>query len=357
MHGTLTTYDLIASRFQYPNTRLSEIGEEDVYKSIQMLLADHEFIMRGYFADLAEYTTERDALYGGGETGVMTEVDEMGTAPPTKVTAGSVVGFPLKRFEKSWQGSKKYLAKATLGEMLAQVNYIRSADKLTMLREAKLALFNPVNYTADDYLGDHRTQPIIAVKRLINADSMPIPPGPNGEIFPAATHTHYLGTASFVAADLVALKETVLEHFGSGDFVIAIARAQEAAIRLMTPNFVYTLPGSQVGPTTVIQLPGTKFPITPTGRRQIGEFDGIPVEVKPWVPSNYIVCYNRSVKPLAIRVEGGVAGAGELTIDADDENHPLRAETYSREFGVGIRQRHAAAVLFTGNATYSSPTL
>jgi hypothetical protein len=59
-----------------------------------------------------------------------------------------------------------------------------------MIREAKIALFNPTNYTADDYLGDHRTQPIIAVKRLVNADSMPIPPGPNGEIFtPRATPT------------------------------------------------------------------------------------------------------------------------------------------------------------------------
>jgi hypothetical protein len=355
MQGTLTTYDLLATRFQYPNTRLSEIGEEDAYKSIQMLLDDHNLIMRSLLGDLAEYTTERDALYGGGETGIMTEVDEMGTAPPSKVSAGSVVGFPLKRFEKAWQGSKKWLAKATMGELLAQVDYMRTADRLNTIREAKIALFNPVNYTADDYLGDHRSTPIIAVKRLINADSMPIPPGPNGEIFTASTHTHYLGTASFVTADLIALKETVLEHFGAGDFVIGIARAQEAAIRAMTPNFVYTLPGGQVGPTTAIQIPGMSLPMVPTNRRQIGEFDGIPVEVKPWVPTGYIVCYNRSVKPLAIRVDSG--GTGELAIDAQDDNHPLRAETYSREFGVGVRQRHSAAVLLTSNGTYSAPTL
>src|SRR4051812_30516811 len=107
MIGTLTTYDLIATRFQYPNTRLAEIGEDRVYESIKMLLDDHNVIMRSILADLAEYTTERDSLYGGGETGVMFEVDEMGTAPPSKVTAGSVVGFPLKRFEKAWQWSKK----------------------------------------------------------------------------------------------------------------------------------------------------------------------------------------------------------------------------------------------------------
>jgi hypothetical protein len=355
MIGTLTTYDMLATRFQYPNTRLSEIGEQDAYASIQMLLDDHNTIMRSLLGDLADYTTERDALYGGGETGVMTEVDEMGTAPPSKTLQGSVVGFPLKRFEKAWQGSKKWLAKATMGELLAQVDYMRTADRLNMIREAKIALFNPTNYTADDYLGDHRSTPVIAVKRLVNADSMPIPPGPNGEIYTASSHTHYLGTGSFVTADLVAAKETVLEHFGSGDFVIAIARAQEAAVRAMTPNFVYTLPGAQVGPTTAIQLPGSTLPIVPTGRRQIGEFDGIPVEVKPWVPSGYIVVYNRAVKPLAIRVESGPGG--ELQLDAQDENHPLRAETYSREFGIGCRNRTAAAVLFVSNATYTAPTL
>lgn len=355
MIGTNSTFDLLATRFQYPNTRLSEIGEEDAYRSIAMLLDDHNTIMRSIFADLADYTTERDALYGGGETGVMFEVDEYGTAPPTKTTAGSVVGFPLKRFEKAWQVTKKFFQKATMGELLAQINYMQTSDRLNMIREAKIALFNPVNYTADEYLGDHRTQPIIAVKRLVNADSMPIPPGPNGESFPADTHTHYLGTGAFVAADLIAVKETVLEHFGNGDFVIAIARAQEAAIRAMIPNFVYTLPGSQVGPTTAIQLPGTTLPIVPTGRRQIGEFDGIPVEIKPWIPSNYIVVYNRSVKPLAIRTEGGLAG--ELQIDADEEKHPLRAKTYSREFGIGVRNRTSAAILFTGNATYASPSL
>jgi hypothetical protein len=55
----------------------------------------------------------------------------MGTAPPSKVTAGSVVGFPLKRFEKAWQGAKKWLAKATMGELLAQVDYMRTADRST----------------------------------------------------------------------------------------------------------------------------------------------------------------------------------------------------------------------------------
>jgi hypothetical protein len=84
MIGTLTTYDLLASRFQYPNTRLSEIGEEDAYRSIKMLLDDHNAIMLNLLGDLADYTTERDALYGGGETGVMTRSTRWAPRPPRR---------------------------------------------------------------------------------------------------------------------------------------------------------------------------------------------------------------------------------------------------------------------------------
>jgi hypothetical protein len=357
MIGTLTTYDMLATRFQIANTRLADIGEDNAYKAIADLLADHNAIMRAIVGDLAEWTTERDAIYGGGDTTGMFEVDELGTAPPTKVVLGSIVGFPLRRFEKAWQGSKKWLQRATMGELLGQVNAMRMADKLNLIRALKLSLFTPTNYTWVDYLLDRRNTPPIAVKALANADGMPIPPGPNGEIFNAATHTHYLGTGAFVTADLVAAKETVLEHYPTGDFVIAIARGQEAAIRTMTPNFVAALPGGVVAPNTAYAVPGLSLEMVPVGRRTIGEFDGIPVEVKPWVPSGYIVTYNRNVRPLAIRTEGGVAGAGDLQIDAQDEEHPLRAETYSREFGVGVMDRVGASILFTGNATYASPAL
>lgn len=355
--GTLTTFDMLATRFQIANERLTDIGEEAAYKAIADLLADHNAIMRSLMSDLADTTTARDAIYGGGDTTGMFEVDELGTAPPTKVVLGSIVGFPLRRFEKAWQGSKKWLQRATMGELLGQVNAMRMADKLNLIRALKLALFTPTNYTWVDYLLDRRNTPPIAVKALVNADGMPIPPGPNGETFPAATHTHYLGTGAFVTGDLVAAKETVLEHYATGDFVIAIARGQEAAIRGMTPNFVPSLPGSIVSPTTAYAVPGLPLDVVSIGRRTIGEFDGIPVEVKPWVPSGYVVVYNRAVKPLTMRVEEGIAGAGDLQIDAQDEEHPLRAETYSREFGVAVMDRVSAAVLFTGNATYTAPAL
>jgi hypothetical protein len=353
--GTLTTYDMLATRFQIANTRLSEIGEDQAYKAIADLLADHNAIMRSLVGDLAEFTTARDAIYGGGDNMNMWEVDELGTAPPSKMVLGSIVGFPLRRFEAAWQGSKKWLQRATMGELLGQVNGMRMADKLNLIRALKVALFTPTNYTWIDYTLDRRNTPPIAVKALVNADGMPIPPGPNGEIFNAATHTHYLGTGSFVTSDLVAAKNTVLEHYPTGDFVIAISTGQEAAIRGMTPNFVASVPGGIVVPTTAYSVPGLPLDIVPIGRRTIGEFDGIPVEVKPWVPSGYVVVYNRNVRPLAIRIEDGIAGAGDLQIDAQDEEHPLRAETYSREFGVGVMDRVGAAVLYTGNATYASP--
>lgn len=357
MIGTLTTFDTLESRFQYANTRLVDMGEERAYEAIKALLVTHNAIMRTLVSDFADYTTERDAMYGGGDTTGMFEVDEMGTAPPSKILAGSVVGFPLRRFEKAWQGTKKWLERATMDELLAQVDAMRMADRLNIIRQIKLALFTPTDYTWLDTLTDRRTNPLIAVKALVNADGMPIPPGPNGETFDADTHTHYLGTASLTTADVSALILTVLEHYGSGDFVLAIARGQEPAVRAMTPNFVASLPSGVVGATTALQVPGMVLPTVPTNRRIIGEFDGVPVEIKPWMPSGYMMCYNRTQKPLMIRVEQGIANAGDLQIDAQDEEHPLRAETYSREFGVGAWNRTACAILDTTHATYAAPTL
>jgi hypothetical protein len=357
MYGTLTTYDLLETRFQYANEKIADLDPQALGVAVQQYLDAHNGIMREVVGDLAQFTTARDGMYGTGDAGTMDEVDEMGTAPPQKVAVGSVVGYPLRRFERAWQGSKKWLARATVGELMVQLNGMRTADRINIVRQVKRAFFLPVNYTWEDTLVDHRTNPPIAVKALANADSMPIPPGPNGEYHDPATHTHYLATATLTAGDVVALKETVLEHYAAGNFVIKIARAQEATIRGMTSNFVATQPVGVTGPTTDASLVGT-LPMVPLGNRRIGEFDGVPVDVSPWVPSGYLVCYIRGVASvLRFRTEANVAAAGDLQLDAEETIHPLRADTYSREFGVGVHERTGAAVLFTGGGTYVAPAI
>ena len=357
MDGTLLIYDRLDARFQYANTKISTFGEAKLAEIVKEVFDRQNGMMRGLVTDLCGYTTERDMMYGTGDTTSMIEVDEVGTAPPTKTGYGSVVGFPLRRYEKAWQGSKKWLKRATVGEMMMQVKGVMTADKSNTIRAIKTALFSPTNYSWTDKLVDRRNTPPLAVKALVNADGMPIPYGPNNEVYNAGTHAHYLATASLSAADMVALKTTVLEHYGAGAFVFAIPTGLESAIRAMTSNFVPALPKAQVGATTATQLPGETLAITPIANRLIGEFDGVPVIVKPWMPASYVAFYivAGAQKVLMIRTEAGIDNSGDLQIDAEDEDHPLVAETYSREFGVGVLERTGAAVLYTGGASYVTP--
>jgi hypothetical protein len=58
--GTLSTYDLLASRFQYPSTRLPEIGDKDAYQAIRSLLTNHNTIMRNLLSDLGDFADRRE---------------------------------------------------------------------------------------------------------------------------------------------------------------------------------------------------------------------------------------------------------------------------------------------------------
>jgi hypothetical protein len=57
--GTLTTYDLLAKRFQHTDTSHSDISEDVLYQAIHELIADHNAIMRALVNDLAGFTTGR----------------------------------------------------------------------------------------------------------------------------------------------------------------------------------------------------------------------------------------------------------------------------------------------------------
>jgi hypothetical protein len=69
-----------------------------------------------------------------------------------------------------------------------------------------------------------------------------------------------------------------------------------------------------------------------------------------------VICFLRDQeKPLAMRTRS--AGSGNLQLEYEDDDFPLRTKLYGREFGVGAANRVGAAVLYTGNATYAAPTL
>jgi len=350
--GTLSTLDTLAT---INNTNVIDYGEDRVWQAIQDSLDAHNAILREQLAQFCDFTADRLRRYGGPATMDMEEVDEFGTPSAQKITAGANVGFPLRLYEIGVQWTRKYFQNATPSEMAAQFIAVEDADVRRVSREVKRALLHPTNLTFEDRLVDHVSLP---VKALINADSAVLPVGPNGETFDGSTHTHYLATASFVVADLNSLLDTVVEHYGAGQPLLLINKAQEATIRAFT-GFVGYLDPRVIGPITATQTRTGQLDMINVNNQAIGVFGAAEVWVKPWVPASYVIALmtGSAAKPLALRTRRGTAGAGALALEFEDEDHPLRARVFSREYGIGVWNRTAAAVLYTGGGAYVEPTL
>lgn len=348
-YGTLSTFDTLASNYQ----SVAGYGEDRLWEeSIQPMLDAHNRIMADMMRDLGDTTTDRQRRYGTTDVMKMTKTDEFGRPDAQKVAVGAVAGFPLDSYQGTIQWTRKYFQNATVSEFTGQVQAMMDGDVQQVILEVKRALFTPTNYTFQDYLVDRVDIP---VKALLNADGAGIPVGPNGETFDGSTHTHYLGTGSFVEANLTSLQETVLEHYGSGECVIYINRAQEATVRGFT-GFTKVEHVNITPSDNTARVFSPRLNAVQIYNRLIGYFNGAEVWVKPWVPASYVVAFLRGQgKVLAIRSR--TPDSNRLVLNIEDEKYPLRARTYEREFGVGVWNRPAGAVLYTGNATYSAPSL
>lgn len=348
-YGTFVTLDTLAT---LNNTTVAQLGEDNAFAALNAALVAHNTIMRDLMDTLVDTTTDRLRRYGGPANMAMDEIDEMGTPDAQKVAAGSNVGFPLRLYGGSLQWTRKAFQNMMASEFAAQVTGMMDADKNVVIRQIKRAIFTPTNTTFLDRLIDGVSLP---VKALVNADSAPIPLGPNGEVFTASTHTHYLGTGSFVASDLSGLISTVTEHYGNGNIIVVINQAQEATVRAFT-GFVAYIDPRLMNLTTAITARENLDNLVNIYNRRIGLYAGAEIWVKPWVPANYVFCYlDGQPKPLAMRTRP--TGGGDLTLVFEDEEHPLRARTYEREFGVGVWNRINGAALYTSNATYAAPTI
>ena len=357
MYGTLAVLDQLSL---IKNQTAAEYDEQRLAEDFQRVLDAQNVLVQQMTADLVEPTTERLTSYGTGATIDMIKADEYTRADAQKaLPTPTDLGFPLEKFQASLQWTRSYVAVTSVADLALQVKAVTEADLRAVRKEIARALFTPTNrlsYT--DRLVDGVTLPIRA---LYNADSAPIPIDEYGNTFNGATHTHYLGTGSFVAADVESALTTVIEHGATGTVRIYINRAQEAAVTAMA-NFdaflpVRLQPGG--GSTADVALGGVLDNTANVYNRPIGLWDGtFEVWVKPWVYANYVVVVDIDPANRVLRMRNRPqTGSGALQMVVEDEKYPLRARSFEREFGVSVWARSKAAVLRTNNATYASPSI
>lgn len=352
--GTLSVTDLLATQ---RNTTVADIGEDTVYQAINASLMAGRDLLRQKYDAFVEMTTERLAAYGGPANGYMQDMDEFGRVDSQKVTAGANVGFPFIRVGDGVQWTYDYVQNADARELAANFTQIQARDVARYDLEIRKAIFNPTNYTFTDRFFDNVA---LGVKRLANADSDPLPVGPNGEQFNGATHTHYVGYASgsWVAADVSALITNVTEHFASGRVHLTINVAQESAVRAMANFTAY--PDPRIVQANTAAYAGTNLTnnaLINFNARDIGVFDAADVQVRPWVPANYYLAWMELPGYKVLRVRERRTGSFGLKLMAEYETFPLRARALANEYGVGCFNRVGAAAGYTGGSSYTAPTL
>ncbi len=354
-YGTLSIFDTIGGRRAAANDYIGLYDPATLYQQLQVFLDAHNHIMDAMSSDLMEPTTERFLTYGSNDETQMIDGDEMSRPEVQKVSVSpTMMGFPLRIRQVAYGVTQLFMETKTIGDLEQVVTACTDADLRDRLATIRAALFNPTNnLTYKDRFVDNITLPL---RSLLNADGTYIPPDYYGNTFNVNTHTHYLGTASFVNADVHTLIDTVVEHFNTGSLRVYCNHANEATIR----GFADFLPywdariTPSVNQTNALQTP---LDVLNIYNRPIGIFGAAEVWVKPWVPANYLFAFNTDApKPLRMRTRPSVgANRGELRISAQLAMYPLMATYMEREYGIGVYNRENGACLYTGNATYTAP--
>lgn len=348
--GTYSLADLRANRF----TSIAAFGLDNINVILQRDLAANNQIVIELQSELAVQTTDKQRVYGASIDGDMVEIDEFARSATKKPSVGSGVGFPLKNFQYPVGWDKRWIDRASVGELAEKAIAAETAYLKAHRRDLKKALFLSTNYTWRDINGVPVAD--LSVKRLVNADSMAIPNGPDGSTFNAATHTHYLATATMTAAGLTAAINTVVEH-GHGERVIAAFNfADEATVRALTgfvaaPDY-RVIPANNAAYTRDVTNPGNMY------NRFIGIFGAAEVWIKPWAIANYAFIWdaNSPMKPLILR-EDNVAGYQGLRLAATLETYPLYAQYFEASFGYGVWTRTNGCAWYFASASYTDPTI
>jgi hypothetical protein len=356
-NGTLSIFDTLGARKVAAGDLIGLYDPATIYEQVKIRFKSHNLLMSMLEADLFTDTTARMYTWGNVATTAMMKADEFSRPRASKTQTDPVEGgFPLDKYQVAYQVTDEFMQTKTMGDLDTVITANMDADqsnRLTILRDV---LFNPTNnLTYKDISEDSYT---LKLRAFLNADTAYIPNTKYGATFNASTHTHFLGTGSFVASDLLALIRTVQEHYPElpPNIRVYANEAQEATIKGFTGFYAYW--DKRIDPGANQARAVGDLDMSQTVDRPIGVFDAATIWIKPWMPANYCFAFHPNApKPLKRRVRQIAGGTrGDLRIVAQFPDYPLYAEMMEREEGFGVFERSNGACLKTDNATYSAPS-
>lgn len=347
--GTYRIADLIAVE-QFSAV---DYGLNDIMRVVQADLAAWNRQVTDALGFLSTDTTERLERHGASTNFEMMESDEFSRGVAGVAGGGSDVAYPLRKFDVNVGWTYDYLKEATPADIARAIQGIQKAHLQKIRLEVRRALYKPTNYTFNDNLID---QAALAVKRLYNADSVPIAEGPYGATFDGATHTHYNANATLTEAALDAAIDDVQEHFSESSIAIITTSTNVSDFEGLASY--ESLRGNLNVPAEDADRPIQRIDATVTDNRIVGTYRGrFNVWTKPWALDNYALVLNvAGDRPLKRRQRRQSSLRG-LRMRNMDETLPMRVESFESEFGFGAWDRAAAAVLQFDNGTYQDPAI
>lgn len=353
MAGRTGTYDL-ASLLANKQTTAAQIGPENLAPILQTDLDISNGILFDLVSGIATVTSERMMLAGASDVTEPVEVSQYSRARTQKAAVGATLGLPLRLFQLPIGWTRKYFEQTSAADVILRARTAQKGYANKVVKEMKKAIYLSANYTFRDQLVAPAVD--LPVKRFANADSFPVPNGPNGEVFTDATHTHYTATASLTAAGFLANINNVAEHTNSGAVQVYINAADETAVRALSGFTAYI--DSRLTLNTAANQPGVMLDWRRMNNRAIGIMGAAEVWVKPWAIANYAVAMDTAAPTRAIgyRTRTGQRADG-LRIAAELDAFPLHAQYMEAEFGFGVMNRVAGAVYYFASGTYADPVI
>jgi hypothetical protein len=332
-------------------------GFDKINVVLQEDLTQFNAMLTEYIGFMAEPLTEQGRVWGASGIINWSRADEDGKARTQDNSSGSEVMFPIWRYNAGLAFTNQFLMTASVAEIAERYIQANLGYVDQMIREMRRALFAKDNYaTVDMFKGT-----TLNVKRLLNADSTPIPQY-GGKSFTASSHTHYLARTSTLAnADIEGVINHVREHGGKG--IKVFINADNAAAITALSGFKALSSGLLVAglDSTVAKNNSNDDP----NDCHIGYFSVAGVLFEVWIkpaqliPANYVMAVATSPdneKALGFRqlVQPQMRG---LHMMPALSNNVLRVDEMEGYYGFGANGRASAAILYIGNTSWADATI
>jgi hypothetical protein len=340
--GMYQLTDLLAVR----NASSASFGLDLINQTLQAEVAYANQQADEMLSDFCQKFTSQSAVWGGGGSIVMEEMDEHGTPLASHSAPGITAQFPLRLYKQKLGWNREYFKKATPAEVASKFLELRKGYFNALIKGMRRGLYGFGNGVTSEYtFVDRLTNGVsLTVKSLANGGvtAGTIPDSPAGAPF-ATTHCHLNYDDSVDASTYQDVIDHLTEHGNTKGLKCYIARANLAELVTLTTIFT-PLSHMKVavnGTTLAVGTTADKFDMADFENQLVGYLNGeIEVWVKPWAVAEYIlmVATGMPEKVLGFRLDD------PWHIAAPYDDYPLYAENTEAEFGFGVFNRVMAAV-------------